>query len=157
GLLGYPGHAALTSTHVPFTTRFRSLPTGTLRPGATTASGAAAFGADGWNVMVIGERPSLDKWLSIHYIPTDSNAWGGAGETLEDAVADFGIAQLAGRLGDTTTRTQFLARAQYWKNVFNPARGFIQNRNENGTFPALDPASDDGFAEGSSAQYTWMV
>ena len=37
---------------------------------------------EGCNVACPGQRPSLDKWLSIHYIPTVSNAWGGAGETL---------------------------------------------------------------------------
>jgi predicted alpha-1,2-mannosidase len=36
-------------------------------------------------------------------------------------------------------------------------RGYIQNRNEDGTWPPFDPASSHGFAEGSSAQYTWMV
>jgi hypothetical protein len=62
--------------------------------------------------MVIGERPSLDKWHSIHYIPANGNAWDGAGETLEVSIADFGISQLAGPLGQTGTQQQFLARSQ---------------------------------------------
>jgi predicted alpha-1,2-mannosidase len=115
----------------------------------------------GCRVLCPGQRPSLDKWLTIHYIPTISNAWGGAGETLEDASADFAMSQLALKLGDTKTHDEFLKRAQYWKNLFNPnatpSGGYIQNRNADGTWPEFDPASSSGFAEGSSAQYTWMV
>lgn len=61
------------------------------------------------------------------------------------------------------------ARSDYWRNIFNPApstssgqaatptAGYIQNRNEDGTWPRFDPAASSGFAEGSSAQYTWMI
>jgi predicted alpha-1,2-mannosidase len=137
----------------------------------------------GCRVMCRGQRPSLDKWLSIHYIPTVSNAWGGAGETLEDATADFALAQLAQRLGDSESHRIFMERSDYWRNIFNasptivvntgrgrrgagppPADaekpvpgGYIQNRNDDGTWPPLDPASSTGFAEGSAVQYTWMV
>lgn len=142
----------------------------------------------GCRVMCVGQRPSLDKWLSIRYIPTVSNAWGGAGETLEDVTADFAVAQLARMTGDTKAHDEFLARSDYWRNLFNPSPnivagagrggrrgaepppsatpappeapqpgGYIQNRNEDGTWPPLDPASSSGFAEGSSVQYTWMI
>jgi predicted alpha-1,2-mannosidase len=137
----------------------------------------------GCRVMCRGQRPSLDQWLRIHYIPTVSNAWGGAGETLEDVTADFALAQLAARVGDEDTHRMFMQRSDYWRNIFNPspnivlntgrgrrggdapppspekpqAGGYIQNRNEDGTWPALDPASSSGFAEGSAVQYTWMI
>jgi predicted alpha-1,2-mannosidase len=115
----------------------------------------------GCPVSCVGQRPSLDRWLNIHYIPAASNSWGGAGETLEDATADFAVAELARRLGESETAHRFLARSGYWRNVFNaaatPEGGYAQNRNEDGSWPKLDPASDDGFAEGSAAQYTWMV
>lgn len=157
-MTGDPAHAALPGIHAFGGTNFNAAAALTSMVNSATTVTAADLSRDGWNVMSIGERPSLDKWLSIHYIPTNSNAWGGAGETLEDAVADFGISQLAGRLGQSATQQQFLARAQYWKNVFNPGNGgYIQNRNENGTWPAFNAASSDGFAEGSAAQYTWMV
>jgi putative alpha-1,2-mannosidase len=35
--------------------------------------------------------------------------------------------------------------------------GYIQNRNEDGSWPALTPSASAGFAEGSSVQYTWMI
>jgi predicted alpha-1,2-mannosidase len=153
-----------------------------LKRAATTPT-ALDLSDTGCRVMCQGQRPSLDKWLSIHYIPTVSNSWGGAGETLEDVTADFALAQLARMTGDTATHDQFLTRADYWRNVFNPspeivsnsgrgrrggepptekpeppqAGGYIQNRDADGAWPALDPASSRGFAEGSSVQYTWMI
>lgn len=157
-MTGDPAHAALPSIYAFGGTGFNAAGALDSMVHSATTVTQADLSRDGWNVMVIGERPSLDKWLSINYIPTNGNAWGGAGETLEVSIADFGLAQLAQRLGRTATHQQFLARAQYWKNVFNPGNGgFIQNRNENGTWPSFNPASSSGFAEGSAAQYTWMV
>ncbi|GHJ42724.1 hypothetical protein Cs7R123_00660 [Catellatospora sp. TT07R-123] len=156
-MTGDPAHAALPSIYAFGGTNFGASAALTSMVNAATNVTAADLSSDGWNVMVVGERPSLDKWLNIHYIPESSNAWGGAGETLEDVAADFGISQLAARLGQTGTASTFLARAQYWKNVYNPATGYIQNRREDGTWPALNAADSAGFAEGSAAQYTWMV
>jgi predicted alpha-1,2-mannosidase len=116
---------------------------------------------DGCNVECVGERPSLDQWLKLHYIATKSHAWGGAGETLEDASADFALSELARRAGDETGQQRFLTRAGYWRNLFNPHAtpdgGYIQNRNADGSWPAFTPDTDDGFVEASAAVYLWMV
>ena len=38
----------------------------------------------------MGQRPALDKYLDLGYVPADGcHCWGGAAETLEDAAADF--------------------------------------------------------------------
>jgi len=128
---------------------------------AATVPTAHDLSNEGCEVECVGQRPSLDKWLSLHYIPVGANAWGPAADTLEDVTADFAISELARRMGDDATRKQFLVRAQYWKNIFNPQAtpegGYIQNRNADGTWPKFDPASDEGFVEGSAAQYLWMV
>jgi predicted alpha-1,2-mannosidase len=128
---------------------------------AATVPTAHDLSKEGCEVECVGQRPSLDLWLKLHYIPVGANAWGPAADTLEDATADFAISELARRMGDDTTRRQFLERAQYWRNIFNPHAtpdgGYIQNRNPDGTWPKFDPASDDGFVEGSAAQYLWMV
>ena len=128
---------------------------------AATVPTAHDLSNEGCEVECVGQRPSLDKWLSLHYIPVGANAWGPAADTLEDTAADFAISELARRVGDDATRKQFLERAQYWKNIFNPQAtpngGYIQNRNADGSWPKFDPASDDGFVEGSAAQYLWMV
>ncbi|RAJ42708.1 putative alpha-1,2-mannosidase [Kitasatospora sp. SolWspMP-SS2h] len=156
-MTGDPGHAAVASIYAFGGTSFDAAGALASMVHAATTVTAEDRGRDGWNVMVTGERPSLDRYLSIGYVPSDGNAWGGAGETLEDVSADFGISQLAQRLNDTGDGSRFLARAQNWRNVFNPATGYIQQRDSAGAWQSFDPASDDGFAEGSAAQYTWMV
>ncbi len=149
------GIVAFGGTHFDVAAAFASLARAALVP--TAHDGAAA----GCPVECPGQRPALDRWLALHYIPAGANAWGGAGETLEDAIADFSLAQLALRVGDRAVAARFAARSGYWRNVWNPgatpAGGYIQDRLPDGTWPAFDPAADDGFAEGSSAQYTWMV
>lgn len=112
---------------------------------------------DGCNVECVGERPSLDQWLKLHYIATQSHAWGGAAETLEDVTADFALSQLAQDVHDSTNTQRFLARSGYWRNLYNAKAGHIQNRNADGSWPAFSPGSDDGFVEGSAAVYVWMV
>jgi predicted alpha-1,2-mannosidase len=128
---------------------------------AATVATANDLSDDGCNVECVGQRPSLDQWLDLHYNASKSHAWGGAGETLEDSTADFALAELARHVGDAKGRAKFLSRAGYWRNLFNPGAtpegGYIQNRNADGSWPAFTPATDDGFVEGSAAVYLWMV
>jgi predicted alpha-1,2-mannosidase len=150
-----PSIVAFGGTDFDVAAAFASLKTAATVPTANDRS------REGCPVACPGQRPSLDQWLTIHYIPTVSNAWGGAGETLEDVTADFALAQWAWRLGDTDSHRLFMERSGYWRNLFNPKatpdRGYIQNRNADGTWPPFTPQSSSGFAEGSSAQYTWMI
>ncbi len=127
---------------------------------AATVPTAADSSDAGCPVECPGQRPSLDDWLTLHYIPARSNAWGGAGETLEDAGADYALAQLARFVGDSAGAASFEERSRYWRNLFNPQAiggGWVQDRNADGSWTDLHPASSRGFAEGSAAQYTWMV
>ena len=128
---------------------------------AATVVTANDLSDDGCNVECVGQRPSLDQWMKLHYIATKSHAWGGAGETLEDASADFALSELARRVGDHDGQQRFLTRAGYWHNLFNPNatrhNGYIQNRNADGSWPAFTPGTDDGFVEASAAVYLWMV
>lgn len=113
------------------------------------------------NIGCVGQRPSLDLWMKLHYIPTKSRAWGGAAETLEDATADFALSQLAAEVSDYEGHQLFLTRSGYWSNLFNPHAtsegGYIQNRNADGTWPAFTPDTETGFVEGTASQYLWMV
>lgn len=161
-MAGDPGHAAVASIWAFGGRNFDAARALRSMVHAATTPTPADRARPGAPEMAPGERPSLDVVLERHYVPADGNAWGGAGETLEDASADFALAQLAGHLGERALRDQFVARAGYWRNVFNPAAapdgGYIQDRNADGAWRTpFDPAGDDGFAEGSSAQYTWMV
>lgn len=113
-------------------------------------------------VLSVGQRPSLDKYLEQHYMPSVSNAWGGAAETLEMSGADFAISQLAAAAGEKKTAAEFATRSQWWQNNFNiaadPTGGYIANRKADGSWvTGFTPATGNGFVEGTAAQYTWMV
>jgi predicted alpha-1,2-mannosidase len=161
-MTGDPGPIAVSSIHAFGGRGFDAVAALHSMVAAATTVTADDLSRAGWNAMVVGERPSLDKYLSIHFVPSDGNAWGGAGETLEDVSADFAIAALGERLGGTLTHSQFLARSAYWRNVFNPnaltGEGYIQDRlSDLSWVTPFDPTSSNGFAEGTSAQYTWMI
>ncbi|WP_245887486.1 glycoside hydrolase family 92 protein [Umezawaea tangerina] len=109
-----------------------------------------------------GQRPNLAEYLRLGYAPQDTcHCWGGAAETLEDSTADFALADWAGRLGRDDVRSALLPRASWWRNTFDPSAaggGYQQARNADGTWVwPFSPSSDLGFAQGSSATYTWMV
>ncbi|WP_369249813.1 GH92 family glycosyl hydrolase [Streptomyces sp. R41] len=113
-------------------------------------------------VLSVGQRPSLDKYMDHHYMPSVSNAWGGAAETLEMSGADFAISQLATAAGEKKTAADFARRSQWWQNNFNIAAdrsgGYIANRKADGSWvTGFTPATGNGFVEGTAAQYTWMV
>jgi predicted alpha-1,2-mannosidase len=126
----------------------------------------------GCPVECAGQRPGLDQWLKLHYIPVGAPSWGPAADTLEDVTAEFAISTLAGRFGNTELSSRFLQRAQYWKNLWNPRAapegGYFQNRNADGSWALVQddgdkaphpftPSTEDGFVEGTAAQYVWMV
>ncbi|MDF3140144.1 MULTISPECIES: GH92 family glycosyl hydrolase [unclassified Streptomyces] len=113
-------------------------------------------------VLSVGQRPSLDRYLQHHYMPSVSNAWGGAAETLEMSGADFALSQLAAEAGESETATTFARRSQWWQNNFNtaatPDGGYLANRKADGSWvTGFTPATGNGFVEGTAAQYTWMV
>lgn len=110
-----------------------------------------------------GQRPALDTYLATRYAPQDAcHCWGGAAETLENSLADFALAMWAERQGRGGDFAVLADRANWWRNTYNstatPTDGYQQARYANGTWASgFNPASDFGFAQGSSATYTWMV
>lgn len=115
----------------------------------------------GCPILCVGQRPGLDAWLKLHYMPVGAPGWGTASDTLELVAADFGLSELALAAGDKAGAKAFRARSGWWRNLFNPQAtadgGYIQPRNADGSWPAFDPASNDEFVEGTGAQYLWMV
>ncbi|GAB1326857.1 GH92 family glycosyl hydrolase [Streptomyces sennicomposti] len=129
---------------------------------AATVPTAQDLSPAGKPVLSAGQRPSLDKYLKLHYMPSVSNAWGGAAETLEMSTADFSLSQLASAAGRKSTARTFAERAQWWQNNFNIAAddtgGYIANRKADGSWvTGFTPDTGNGFVEGTAAQYTWMV
>jgi predicted alpha-1,2-mannosidase len=91
-------------------------------------------------------------YLSRHYIIEDPS------DSLEYSASDFAIAQFARALGDSAKYGTYIARAQWWQNVYNPESAYVSRHNSDGTWMwPVDPASSSGYTEGNAAQYTWMV
>jgi predicted alpha-1,2-mannosidase len=98
-------------------------------------SGDATIG-NGCNIGCPGQRPALADYLKLGYVPANNcHCWGAAGETLEDAQADYSIAELSRALGDNASFKSFLQRGENWQNVFNASqtsgafKGYAWNKN----------------------------
>ncbi|MFL4903852.1 GH92 family glycosyl hydrolase [Streptomyces sp. MMS24-I2-30] len=138
---------------------------GALKSLVTAATVPTANDSDsaGCNVECVGQRPALDKYLKLGYVPADGcHCWGGAAETLEDAAADYALSALSGQVGDRANEKTFLDRSGNWTNVFDPGAtpqgGYIRDRKSDGTWAGtFTPGTGAGFVEGTSARYTWMV
>jgi len=91
-------------------------------------------------------------YTSRHFIVEDPS------DSLEYSASDFAVAQFAKALGNTTMASTYMARAQWWRNVWNPESSYVSPHNSDGSFAwPVDPANNAGYTEGNAAQYTWMV
>ncbi|REE98346.1 lectin [Thermomonospora umbrina] len=163
-------------------------------PGAVLLADYHAFGATDFdttaarNAMVNQAttpnniRPGVEHLDTYGYLPSNAaqncvngvtcstypySTYGNVSTSLEYNTADFAVAAFAGATGDTATRTRLQNRAQNWRNLFNPASGFMQPRIAGGAWAgAFDPTTPRGtsdpnglydFVEGTSWQYTGMV
>ncbi|GHC88912.1 GH92 family glycosyl hydrolase [Streptomyces flavofungini] len=105
--------------------------------------------ADGFAPYVKG-RP--------HAKPGDSDYDHGASATLEYALSDAMLAQMARELGHKKDAERYAARAQNYRKIFDPSTGFFRARDKAGAFTGpADPAKSEGFHEGTSWQYQWLV
>ncbi|MEU4244204.1 glycoside hydrolase family 92 protein [Actinoplanes sp. NPDC026619] len=124
-----------------------------------TVQNADALNDAGCPGQCTGQRPTLNTYLALKYAANDiCHCWGGAAETLENSLADFSLAMWAQRSGRNDLYRQLLPRGDYWKNTFNTAVGYQAARKADGSWQTgFTPSTDAGFAQGSSATYTWMV
>ncbi len=134
---------------------------------------------DGINPM----RPALKQFDELGYIPhendqgryipsqhrTGEDAWGSVSVTLEYALADWTIAQMANALGKKEDYDFFMKRSQYYKNLFDAETGFFRSRLQNGNWlepfdplaglriPGQLPTEGIGYCEGSAWNYAFFV
>lgn len=101
----------------------------------------------------------IGEYTDLGYIPSEKNSTS-VSNVLEYAYDDWCIAQIAGKLGRTEIRDQYLKRSENWQNVFNISSGFMQPRLADGTFKTeFDALSThgQGFIEGNSWNYSFFV
>jgi putative alpha-1,2-mannosidase len=85
-------------------------------------------------------------------VPNDKTAES-ASRTLEDAYDDWCVAQVARALGKMDDYTFFLQRSQNYRHLFNPATGFMQAKNFDGSWAK----ENEGWTEGDKWVYTFAV
>ncbi|MFG2502741.1 GH92 family glycosyl hydrolase [Streptomyces sp. NPDC048441] len=93
-----------------------------------------------------------------HAKPGDSDYDHGASATLEYALSDAMLAEMARDLGHDADAKRYADRAQNYRKIFDSSTGFFRARDADGAFTGpADPAKSEGFHEGTSWQYQWLV
>jgi predicted alpha-1,2-mannosidase len=79
-------------------------------------------------------------------------------KTLEYAYDDWCIAQVARLLGRRDDYRRYTERAQFYKNLFDPATGFMRPKRNGGWLSPFDPREVNfNFTEANSWQYTFFA
>ncbi len=95
-----------------------------------------------------GGRRYLDEYMARGWIAekdtvnvlTHQEYKGGVTKTVEYAYDDYAVAQVARELGDTANYNLLMARAQNYRNLFDPSTGFWRGKIDDGSWVAeFDP------------------
>lgn len=103
-------------------------------------------------------RRGIEYYLNLGYVPADK-VKESAASTLEYAYDDFCIAQMARALGKQGDYRFFTAHSKNYRNLYDPATGFMRGRNSDGKWvEPFDPLDWGGaFTEGNAWQWLWSV
>ncbi|MCW8926505.1 MAG: GH92 family glycosyl hydrolase, partial [Xanthomonadales bacterium] len=79
--------------------------------------------------------------------------------TLENAYADWALSRLAAEAGDTDGEAQFLARSQYYRNLYDPGVGYFRGKYLNGEWIPWEGERvfGQGNIESNPLQQMWFV
>lgn len=81
-----------------------------------------------------------------------------ASKTVEYAYDDWCVAQFAKMIGATADYQTYMARAQNWKNVYDPSTGHIRARNNGGWWKPFNPTEvNNNYTEGNSWHYSFST
>ena len=110
---------------------------------------------------------------TLGYIPHDNDegdwVWGSVASSLEYALADFGISQVAGKLGKKEDQKLFWKKSQIYQHYFDKNSKFLRAKNRSGSW--VEPFNPDtietaggwpgsggpGYVEGNAWHYSWFV
>ena len=112
----------------------------------------------------IDEYRGIGSYKKNGYIPYNvvdkynSENWS-LSRTLEYAFDDYCIAEMAQKMGKTELANEFYKRSQNYRNVFNPATGFMQPIDDKGVFqPNFNPDEYTAhICESNAWHYFWSV
>jgi len=97
-------------------------------------------------------RAGLSWSRRIGYIPADKVSES-ASSTLEETYDDYAVAIVAKALGDDKGYRAYIKRSLAYRTLFNPATGFMQARNLDGSWAA----PTEGWTEGDQWVYLFAA
>ena len=99
----------------------------------------------------------MGAYMKYGYIPIEAEGEA-TSKTLEYAYDDWCVARMAEAMGKADIAKEFYARAQAYKNIFNPENQFFQGRRNGGWMRPFDPAQVNfTLTEANSYQYGFFV
>jgi predicted alpha-1,2-mannosidase len=106
-------------------------------------------------------REGIDEWMELGYIPFDRHTQS-VSLTLEYALNDYCLGQLAEALGETADSNLLLTRAQNYRNLWDPETRYFRPRMTDGQFVAPfwvgNPIMNlNGYTESNARHYRWFV
>jgi predicted alpha-1,2-mannosidase len=139
-------------------------------PGISVVADAVLKGFDGFDRALAYEAMTHSAMLDERglklvkeygYIPYDKGG-DGLSRSMEYAIADWGIAQVAQAMGNTADYDYFLKRSKAYVHYFDKETGFMRGRSSDGQFrtpfnPFESVHRDNDYTEGNAWQYTWLV
>lgn len=98
---------------------------------------------------------NIGYYKDLGFIPADK-VGGSVSMVMEYAYNDWSVARMAKHLGKEGDYLQFQKRAQFYKNMYDPAIGFMRPKNADGNWVTpFDPTEgSEHFVEGNSYQYS---
>ncbi|GHT34332.1 hypothetical protein FACS189434_10320 [Bacteroidia bacterium] len=95
------------------------------------------------------------------YIPYDKEPEA-LSKSMEYAISDWSVAQVAQKLGKTEDYDYFTERSKSYKRYFDKETGFVRGLSSNGKFreefnPFRSIHGQGDYVEGNAWQYTWLV
>ncbi len=101
----------------------------------------------------------IGDYIDYKYVP-DDKSHSSVSKTLEYAYDDWCISQIAKQTGNSSLEREYLERAEYYKNVYDPKIGYMRPKLSDGTFRKnYDPLDTygQGFIEGNAWNYGLYV
>lgn len=103
------------------------------------------------------EHLGLESYKKLGFIPVEKESES-VSKTLEYAYDDWCIAQMAKKMGKTDIYREYIQRAQYYKNVFDPETQFMRGKIRNQWFSPFDPYEVNfNYTEANAWQYSYYV
>jgi predicted alpha-1,2-mannosidase len=103
----------------------------------------------------------LNHYRKYGYIPSELENES-VSKTLEYAIDDWCISQMAGDMGKADIQAAFLERSKNYRNVFDTSIFFVRGKMSDGSWrkdfdPLYSHHTNSDFTEGNGWQYTWLV